>query len=206
MGPLAGLLTSMTRLVSSISEALRAELEGEMGQIGQVIAAAGSLALNYAERLMAGVSQQNYARLARPGGVELRSNHAAFILGHLAIYPARILPALQASGAAPATAAPPASYEVLFKNGAECVDDPHGSIYPGFDELQRHFFDGYRATLQATIDASDQTLLSPNPGEGRMKELFPTIGAVTSFYIAGHTQMHLGQLSAWRRACGLPAA
>lgn len=174
-----------------------------MGQIGQVIAAAGSLALNYAERLMAGVSQQNYARFARPGGVELRSNHAAFILGHLAIYPARILPVLRAGDAGPAV---PAGYEALFKNGAECLDDPLGSIYPGLDELRRHFFEGYRATLQATIDASDQTLLSPNPDEGRMKELFPTIGAVTSFYIAGHTQMHLGQLSAWRRACGLPAA
>ena len=52
----------------------------------------------------------------------------------------------------------------------------------------------------------DETFLKPNPNEGRMKELFPTIGAAVTFYLGGHVQMHLGQISAWRRAMGLTAA
>jgi hypothetical protein len=45
-----------------------------------------------------------------------------------------------------------------------------------------------------------------NPAEGRMKELFPTIGSVQAFYCGGHMMMHLGQASAWRRMEGLGAA
>ena len=41
---------------------------------------------------------------------------------------------------------------------------------------------------------------------GRSRELFPTLGAVVAFYLAGHVMNHLGQLSAWRRCIGLPPA
>ena len=47
-------------------------------------------------------------------------------------------------------------------------------------------------------------LLPPNPTAGRARELFPTIGAVVAFYLAGHVLNHLGQLSTWRRCIGLP--
>lgn len=174
-----------------------------MGQYGAMIAASGSLALVYSERLMAGLTQQNYARFARPGGVELRSNHPAFILGHLCIYPQRIL---QQLGLVTDAAKVPAAYEPLFKNGVECQDDPQGKIYPPLDEIQGNYFKGYRAAINAVAEASDQKLLELNPLEGRMRELFPTLGAAFTFYLAGHTQSHLGQLSAWRRAQGLAPA
>jgi hypothetical protein len=31
----------------------------------------------------------------------------------------------------------------------------------------------------------------------------PTVGAAVNFMLGGHLQMHLGQVSAWRRAMGL---
>ena len=54
-----------------------------MGQIGQIIAASAATAPLYAQRLLAGVTPDKFARIARLGGVELKSNHPAFVFGHL---------------------------------------------------------------------------------------------------------------------------
>ena len=60
--------------------------------------------------------------------------------------------------------------------------------------------------VNALREAKDETLQQANPGEGRMVELFPTIGSMHAFYAGGHMMVHLGQLSAWRRMQGLGAA
>jgi hypothetical protein len=57
--------------------------------------------------------------------------------------------------------------------------------------------------LRGTPDA---TFEQANPAEGRMKQLFPTLGSVQTFYCGGHMMMHLGQMSAWRRMQGLGSA
>ncbi len=174
-----------------------------MKSIGPVIRASASLSVLYAERLLNGVSPTQFARLAAPGGVVVKSNHPAFIFGHLALYPSRVLRHLRLD---PGPHAAPPAYEPLFKSGAECRDDPDAAIYPRMDELTGRFFAGYRAAADAVAQADDDLLLAPNPTEGRMRELFPTIGAALNFYLGGHVQNHLGQMSAWRRAMGLPAA
>ncbi len=38
----------------------------------------------------------------------------------------------------------------------------------------------------------------------RFRKLMPTLGDGMTFLLTGHFWMHLGQLSAWRRACGMP--
>ncbi len=174
-----------------------------MGRVGAIISPGAKVCQMYAERLLGGVTQANYARFARPGGVEMKSNHMAFVLGHLALYPARIFTFL---GLPPGSAVAPSSYEGLFKAGVECQDDPDGRIYPPLAELRSRFFDGYRAAIAAIESAPDEAFDPPNPVEGRPREMFPTIGAMLNFYVTGHVQVHLGQVSAWRRAMGLPAA
>lgn len=174
-----------------------------MGNIGPILAASGNLGLLYAERLLAGIAPNNFARFARPGGVIVQSNHPAFILGHLSLYPQRILTQLnQPVG----PAAVPENYEALFRNGVACEDDPEGKRYPAMNELTTRFFEAYRAALAALSNANDETLIAPNPAEGRMRELFPTLGGALGFYVGGHVHSHLGQLSAWRRAMGMAAA
>ena len=174
-----------------------------MGQIGQIIASSGSPTPLYAERLLAGVTNEMFARFARPGGVVLKSNHPAFVFGHLALYPPRVLTHLNRPVGA---ALCPPQYEALFKNGVECVDDADGTIYPPMEALTKLFFAGFRLAADAVASAPDDVLCAPNPAEGRMRELFPTLGAMLGFYLSGHSQSHLGQLSAWRRAQGLPPA
>ncbi len=174
-----------------------------MSHIGPIIAASGNLSIMSAERLVAGIKPESFARLARPGGVTIQSNHPAWVFGHLALYPVRVLAALDRPVG---PGAYPPKYEALFKNGVECLDDADGGIYPSMAELTGHFFESYKAAVAAIRSAPDEAFVRPNPAEGRMRELFPTIGAALNFYVGSHVQNHLGQVSAWRRAVGMPAA
>jgi len=174
-----------------------------MPRIGTIIAAGAKLGQMYAERVLEGVKQENYARFAAPGGAVVKSNHAAFVLGHLSLYPIRTMQCLNLP-VGPTQF--PASYEALFKFGVECQDDPDGRIYPPLAELRAMFFDAYKAAIAAIESAADEPFDAVNPAEGRLRELLPTVGAALNFYLIGHVQVHLGQLSAWRRAMGLPPA
>lgn len=174
-----------------------------MGRIGEILAADATPGVLSARRLLNGVTPQNYARLARPGGQVVQSNHPAFVLGHLALYPAKVLTRL---GRPAGPTACPESWTALFESGAECRDDADGRLYPPLDELTSHFFAGYEAAAKAVSAADDALLLSPNTAEGRSREMFPTLGAVVGFYLSGHVMNHLGQLSAWRRCVGLGPA
>ena len=171
--------------------------------LGNTIADALQLSLGYAERLMAGIDAGNAARFASPGGQTVESNHPAFIFGHLSLYPPRILGQL---GRDDLVTSVPAGFQDVFSKDAKCVDDPDGSIYPPIDVVARHFRDGYANAVTALREVADDVLQQPNPAEGRMAELFPTMGSMHAFYVGGHMMMHLGQLSAWRRMQGLGPA
>ncbi len=174
-----------------------------MGAIGSAIAAPAKLVMLYADRLLADLKAADFGRFARPGGQVVQSNHPAFVLGHLCLYPPRVLTSL---GLAVGATACPSTYDALFKPGAECVDDPAATIYPPMSELRSRFNDGYSVAMAAVAAATDDALVGPNPTEGRMRELFPTMGGMLNFYLSGHPMSHLGQISAWRRAIGLPPA
>jgi hypothetical protein len=103
-------------------------------------------------------------------------------------------------------AATPAEWEALFKAGVECKDDPGGTIYPPMEKLVAFHKAAYEAALAAISEAGDAQLSAPNPADGRMKEMFPTIGAMCNFVVAAHTMSHYGQVSAWRRCMGLGSA
>jgi hypothetical protein len=165
--------------------------------IGNTIADSLQLSLGYGERLLKDVTAEQFARLATPGGQTVQSNHAAFVYGHLSLYAPRILSELNC--AAPTV---PDSFQQCFSQNAECVDDPDGTIYPAMDEVTEHFFNGYRAALDAFKAADNEIFQQPNPLGGGMAEKFPTVGSMHHFYVGGHMMIHMGQLSAWRRMLG----
>jgi len=169
--------------------------------IGNVIADSLQVSLGYGEKLLKGVSAEQAARLAAPGGVVVQSNHPSFIYGHLSLYAPRIL--VQIGHPAPLV---PDHFEIRFSKDATCVDDVDGDLYPPFDEVLGFFRESYRMVMAALRSTPDATFEQPNPAEGKMKELFPTLGSVQAFYCGGHMMMHLGQMSAWRRMAGLGSA
>lgn len=171
--------------------------------IGEMIAASCSLGVMYAERLLSDMPAAEFARYARPGGQVVTSNHPAFNFGHLCLYSLRIVKNLDGDLSA---ASVPDNYPCLFSKDATCQDDPDGTIYPAMDVITEKFFAGYRATIDALRATNDETFMQVNPEEGRLRELFPTMGAMHTFYVGGHMMTHLGQTSAWRRMIGLGAA
>lgn len=169
--------------------------------LGNVIADSLQLSLGYAERLVRGVPADRFPRFARPGGVVVESNHPAFIYGHLSLYAPKILRLI--GHPAPSV---PDQFEVRFSKDAQCVDDPDLDLYPSMAEVVEFFMEGHRMVSAALRSTADDVFQQPNPAEGRMQELFPTIGSAQAFYCGGHMMMHLGQMSAWRRMEGMGAA
>jgi hypothetical protein len=170
--------------------------------IGNMIAACCSFGIAYADRLLTDVSATHFAQFARPGGQLVESNHPAFIFGHLSLYGASIVENL---GGDLAAVGPPENYPSLFSKQAVCQDDPDGNIYPAMDEIVACFYTGHRAAVAILRDTDDETFLKESPVEGRLRELFPTMGALLAFYVGGHMMTHLGQMSAWRRMMGMGA-
>jgi hypothetical protein len=169
--------------------------------LGNIIADTLHFSIASAERLLIGIPPDQFARFARIGDTVIHSNHPAFIYGHLSLYAPRVL--WQIGHPAPAM---PEDFERLFSKDAACIDDPDGDLYPSMDVISDFFLEGHRMLLGALRSTPDEKLQQPNPADGRMKDLFPTLGSVQTFYCGGHMMIHLGQLSAWRRIQGLGAA
>ena len=158
------------------------------------IVASGRMARWYAERVLTDIRAETFAR--KPDGVN--TNHPAWVIGHLALYPNHVLEMIGRGD----LAAVREGYEELFGAASECRDDPDGVIYPPMEELTTAFFEGADRALGAVAETDDATLSAENPSE-RMREMAPTVGAMVNFLLTGHAMMHLGQLSAWRRVVGL---
>lgn len=171
--------------------------------IGHCIADSLQLGLGYAERLMQEITPETFARFANVGGTAINSNHPAFVLGHLSLYPEKIVSQLGHDATAITVSQ---KFQEVFHQSTTCQDDPDGTIYPAMDDVTKAFFEGYQLALEKLRAADDEVFQLPNPGEGRIKELFPTVGSMHTFYVGGHLMMHLGQMSAWRRMQGLSPA
>jgi len=177
-----------------------------MGQYASIIADAAERSQALAPKLLAGVTPQTFARkpqLQKDGkAYVVDTNHPAFVYGHLAIYPMRLLAMM---GLDPKPLVVSETYVELFKAGAPCLDDAEGRIYPAMEEIVGHYTRGYAGAIKALREIDDARLLEPNPDEQR-RQFFPTIGHAAVFLLNNHVMMHLGQVSAWRRCWGLPSA
>jgi hypothetical protein len=174
-----------------------------MGQIGGMLADAGTVGMRYARRLLDSIPADRFARMSAPGGQLVQANHPAFNIGHLTLYPVKVTGLLVCAAAA---ASPPEHYTPLFSKDAQCADDADGSLYPAKEELLQVFQTTYEAAFAALRECDDQLLLAPNPVDTPMKNVCPTLGSMLAFYVTGHVTMHLGQISTWRRMEGLPSA
>jgi hypothetical protein len=172
-----------------------------MGTTADIILAPARLTRMYADNLLKDIKPGMFARLATSNGKPVQSNHPAFVFGHLSVYPVKVATLLGQTGAAN-----PQKFEELFKDGKPCLDDPEGTVYPGMEAILNHYRAGHDAAAAMVARASEADLVKPNPAEGRMKELFPTIGSAINFYLSGHPMSHLGQVSAWRRMVGIGPA
>lgn len=169
------------------------------GTIGPMLGANARPTIGLAQQLVQGIDPTQAARLPISNGRTIKTNHPVFILGHLSIYPERVADLL---GVDKAGVVVPESYDELFRHGAECVDDPDGSVYPAFDDVRDHMIRANAAAIELVAGAPDDVLCRELPDESR-RERWPTIGVAVNFLLGSHAMFHLGQLSTWRRFAGL---
>ncbi|MGI9013649.1 MAG: DinB family protein [Phycisphaerales bacterium] len=161
--------------------------------LASLIEAPLRLALEYGKQLAADIPAAAFTTMPHA-----TMNHPAFCFGHTSIYGDRMLSLLGRDD----LVQPRPTYTELFQFGAVCAND--ASIYPPKDDIMAYYIERYTAVADALPDVPDDKLAHPNPGSGRMKELLPTIGQMVNFLAGAHHMVHLGQVSAWRRAMNLP--
>ena len=122
-------------------------------------------------------------------------NHPLWIVGHLAHtneFPAQLLGVEYKA---------PDGWDKLFGMKSVPVDD--ASKYPDLATLLAELDKGVAAVTPALASITPDALAAPMPDE-QFRQMMPTVGDGLAFILASHFAMHLGQLSAWRRACGMP--
>lgn len=174
-----------------------------MGLVADIITANLKVSMDVGQAMLKDVTPAMFARFPVKDGVPVRTNHPAFVYGHLALYGGRML---ALAGKETPDAKAPEGFEALFKAGVECVDDPSGTVYPAMTVIMEAFARSNTAALEGLAGVADEVFARPNPAEGRFREMFPTVGGAVAFMAGSHPMNHFGQLSAWRRMQGLERA
>jgi hypothetical protein len=128
----------------------------------------------------------------QPGGVV---NHPAWVIGHLTYSCQAIGEEL---GLAPWL---PADWASRFGIGSVPVETR--ATYPPKGELLAALADGQRRVEEGLVILGEERIRRPLPDE-RYRATFPTIGDAALRVLTAHAAMHVGQVSAWRRAAGFP--
>jgi hypothetical protein len=146
----------------------------------------------YAQAFVADLSDEQM--ILRPGG---NMNHPAWILGHIGAYHQVV--------------------QDLLANRP--VNDPKNDMMFGFaghgplDDLSKYgskqsiidrFSAGHEQVAQALLAAPPEAF-TRKPTLERWAKIYPTVEFMLPDLLLHHESLHLGQISIWRRAAGLPA-
>jgi hypothetical protein len=150
-----------------------------------------ALSLGYAQKLVADVPDEQMCAQPVPGRV---INHAAFLLGHLIWAEDSVLALL---GHKPVLGS---EWRDSFSMCKTPGDDR--SQYPSKESLVKTLEEVHGRLAAAFAEATSDVLAQPAPE--RLRGRFATVGTAAVGLMTFHRSLHLGQLSAWRRALGLP--
>jgi len=144
----------------------------------------------YARLLVADIADEKMADQPVPG-----MNHAAWVLGHLTFVADSMVRVFDKPFAMPR------DWVELFNLASKPMADR--TKYPSKAELWDAYEKAYVRLAEAVQEAPAEVLDRefPNP---RLRPQLPTIGVAMVHILCSHHGTHLGQLSAWRRAMGLP--
>lgn len=150
-----------------------------------------NLNLDYAKRLIADVPDAKMTFQPAP-----KTNHAAWVIGHLACSCDFMSSMIGGKIVAPK------EWETLF--GWESAPTADPKRYPSKAELWKALEAGHVSLADAVKKVPAADWAKPFPLEA-MRGFTPTLGDGIVFILAAHENVHLGQLSAWRRVQGLPS-
>jgi hypothetical protein len=148
-----------------------------------------NLNLGYAKRLVADIPEAQMAVQPAAG-----MNHAAWVLGHLACTADMVGAMINARPVCPP------EWPALFDWNSSPSSD--ASRYPAKSVLLEALEDAHAGIAAALPGVPAARWSDPTPLEA-VRGFLPTLGDCFVFVMAAHENMHLGQLSAWRRIQGL---
>ncbi|MDP6112278.1 MAG: DinB family protein [Planctomycetota bacterium] len=122
-------------------------------------------------------------------------NHAAWIIGHL-IHSCEAM--CGEIGVDPWLTE---DWRGLFGTGSTPLGN--ADSYPSKGSLLTALDDAYSRLSDALSELGESGMLAPLPDMQYRKSL-PTIGHALVHILASHTALHVGQLTVWRKAIGLP--
>ena len=149
-------------------------------------------ALRYALALLGDLTEAQM--LLRPGG---NMNHPAWILGHLCVYHP-IIPALLRGESFD----DPADDPLYGFRRSVPLSDPE--VYGSKESQIQRLINGHETVARALLGATSDQLNRP-PSLARWKDDYPTVEFMLPDLLLHHEGLHIGQLSIWRRAAGLPS-
>ena len=130
--------------------------------------------------------------VAQPNGIV---NHPSWVIGHLT-HACQMLGGV--IGVKPWL---PDNWAERFGTGSVPVADTE--VYETKANALAILGDAQSRITQA-VERLDTTHLEQQFPEESYRDVFPTIGHALTQVLVGHTANHIGQLSVWRRALGLP--
>jgi hypothetical protein len=146
--------------------------------------------LDYLRDQVADVSDQDM--VVQPPGI---ANHPAWVIGHLT-FTCQML-----GGVIGVEAWLPGEWAERFGTGSAPVADV--GRYESKDRALAMLRDAQERITLAVTKLDDARLNEPFPDPSN-RDVFPTIRHALTQVLVGHTAMHVGQLTVWRKAMGLP--
>lgn len=129
---------------------------------------------------------------AQPTGIV---NHPAWVVGHLA-YSCQLL-----GGVIGLPEWLPADWAGRYGTGSVPVAD--ATRYQTKDEALAILQDARSRIARAVEQLDDADLDEPFPDDA-YRDVFPTVRHALTQVLVGHASFHVGQVSVWRKAMGLP--
>ena len=149
-----------------------------------------NLNLGYAQRLVDDLPDASMTLQPAPG-----MNHPAWVLGHLACTADMLGEML---GVQPVC---PADWPPLFDWNSSPTSE--ADRYPTKATLLETLSAAHAGIAAAVLQVPAARWHEVTPLEA-VRSFLPTLGDCLIFVMAAHENMHLGQVSAWRRVQGLP--
>lgn len=150
--------------------------------------------LDYGQRLVADLTDDQMILQPAPDG-EAPANHPAWVLSHLNVY----MPLLSSA--------------IEGKTFDDPKDHPFGmqskpladaSVYDSKEKLIGDYVAYHNRVIQQ-LESADAGVLETPVQLARWQAIMPTVGVCLPYLLCNHENLHLGQISAWRRIQGLPS-
>lgn len=150
----------------------------------------------YAHMLLDGVEPAQWNTQPFAG-----ANTPTWIFGHLAHVGNSILVRLQCEGFLEQDWSP----FFGMNSTVPSPDDENFVQVPSPAAILDAYNTSHERVSESIPKVAPATFSMPSPHE-RLRPLLPTVGDLIGFILTSHEAIHLGQMSAWRRAMGMPPA